>query len=151
MAGRSLRQDERAIEGLPIRLVIALVVGVASLSVMMSTIDGLDSLGVNEVDVVPNRDVVDPGPHSIEVRVVDASGEPVVNATVVAKSGSAKLSGIRTAETAYDGTAQLSITPRLGPNRSKGTVEFEVKPPSGKYVDRRGNAELLVIEGGGEG
>ncbi len=32
-----LWRDDRAIEGLPIRLVIALVVGVASLSVMMNT------------------------------------------------------------------------------------------------------------------
>ena len=32
---RSFRTDRRAIEGLPVRLVIALVVGVASLSVMM--------------------------------------------------------------------------------------------------------------------
>ncbi len=32
------RSDDRAIEGLPIRLVIALVVGVASLSVMMNMI-----------------------------------------------------------------------------------------------------------------
>ena len=31
-------RDERAIEGLPVRLVIALVVGVASLSVMMNTL-----------------------------------------------------------------------------------------------------------------
>ncbi|MFC7196258.1 hypothetical protein ACFQL4_19210 [Halosimplex aquaticum] len=36
----TLSQDERAIEGLPIRLVIALVVGVASLAIMMQMIGG---------------------------------------------------------------------------------------------------------------
>lgn len=48
-----LWRDDRAIEGLPIRLVIALVVGVASLSVMMVFISGLDTMTVTELDVDP--------------------------------------------------------------------------------------------------
>ena len=43
------RDDERAIEGLPVRLVIALVVGVASLSVMMSMLSGISGLAVTEI------------------------------------------------------------------------------------------------------
>jgi hypothetical protein len=145
MTGRSLRRDERAIEGLPIRLVIALVVGVASLSVMMNTISGLGSLGVSELDVRPQPEVVEPGPADVTVSVVDPEGEPVANATVIAKSGSARLPGITTAETGYNGTATLSIAPQLGPNQAEGAVEFEVKPPGGEYTDRRKNTGLLVI------
>jgi hypothetical protein len=144
---RSLRRDERAIEGLPIRLVIALVVGVASLSVMMNTISGLGALGVSELDVRPAPEVTDPGPTEVAVTVVDPEGEPVANATVVAKSESARLASIHTAETNYTGTATFSLRPRLGPNQVEGSVAFEVKPPSGSYADRRENAGLLVVEG----
>jgi len=77
---RSLLRDERAIEGLPIRLVIAVVVGIASLSVMMTTISGLGSLGVDEVDARPTPDVVEPGEIDLTVAVVDHEGEPVANA-----------------------------------------------------------------------
>ncbi len=46
---RSLVADRRAIEGLPVRLVIALVVGVASLSVMMGMIGDIDGLAATEI------------------------------------------------------------------------------------------------------
>jgi hypothetical protein len=143
---RSFRRDERAIEGLPIRLVIALVVGVASLSVMMNTISGLGTLGVSELDVRPEPEVVEPGPTDVTVTVVDPEGEPVANATVIAKSGGARLSGITTAETGYNGTASVHLEPRLGPNQAEGSVTFDVKPPSGSYDDRRENTALLVVE-----
>ncbi len=142
-----LRHDERAIEGLPIRLVIALVVGVASLAVMMNTIQGLGALGVSELDARPSPDVVEPGTQTINVTVVDSGGDTVANATVVAKSGSARLSGVTTAETGADGTVRLTVDPRLGPNRVEGTVELDVKPPSDSYADRRGNTDILVVEG----
>lgn len=143
---RSFRRDERAIEGLPIRLVIALVVGVASLSVMMNTISGLGSLGVSELDVRPEPEIVEPGPTDVTVTVVDPEGEPVANATVIAKSGDARIDGLSTAETGYNGTATLSLNPQLGPNQAEGTVEFDVKPPGGEYDDRRENTGLLVVD-----
>ena len=146
MTERTLRDDERAIEGLPIRLVIALVVGVASLSVMMSTISGLGTLGVDELDVRPQPEVIGPGETNVTVSVVDSSGEPVANATVIAKSGTARLDSISTATTGYDGAANLTIAPQLGPNQAEGSVSFEVKPPGGGYADRRENTEILVID-----
>jgi hypothetical protein len=144
---RSLWQDERAIEGLPIRLVIALVVGVASLAVMMNTIQGLGALGVSELNVQPSPDVVEPGEREINVTVVDAEGDPVADATVIAKSGSATIGNVTTVETGADGRATLSLHPQLGPNRVEGTVELDVKPPSDSYADRRGNTDLLVVGG----
>jgi hypothetical protein len=146
---RSLRHDTRAIEGLPIRLVIALVIGVACLSVMMTTISGLGSVGTSEVDVRPESEVVSPDVGNVTLTVVDAKGDPVSNATVIAKSGSAKLSGVQTAETGASGTATLDIDPQLGPNQAEGTIEFDVKPPGGDYADRRANTELLVVKSQG--
>jgi hypothetical protein len=142
----ALRRDERAIEGLPVRLVIALVVGIASLSVMMSTISGLGSLGVTELDTRPQPDIVSPGTQTVTVGVVDPEGGPIVNATVIAKSGTARLSGLTTAETNATGVATLTIAPRLGPNQVEGTVTLDVKPPDGSYADERENTEILVVE-----
>ncbi|MBX0295557.1 DUF7382 domain-containing protein [Haloarcula nitratireducens] len=144
----SLRSDERAIEGLPIRLVIALVVGVACLSVMMSTISGIETLQVTEVDVQPHPEVTTPGPTDVTVTVVDPEGAPVAGATVVAKSGTATLSTVGTAETGSGGNATLSLSPSLGANQQQGTVVFDVKPPaSSSYQDSRSNTDLLVVKG----
>ena len=142
----SLWRDERAIEGLPIRLVIALVVGVACLGVMMSTISGLGTLQVTEVDVDPSPEVTDPGSGDVTVTVVDPKGSPVAGATVVAKSGTATLDSVTTAKVGDDGKARLSLSPSLGPNQQEGTVTFSVKPPSnGNYRDEQSNTELLVV------
>jgi hypothetical protein len=143
----SLWRDERAIEGLPIRLVIALVVGVACLSVMMSTISGIETLQVTEVDVEPQPEVTDPGTQDVDVTVVDSKGSPVSGATVVAKSGTATLSSVTTGETNSAGNVTLSLSPSLGPNQQDGTVVFEVKPPAGSnYEDARSNTDMLVVE-----
>jgi hypothetical protein len=141
-----LWRDDRAIEGLPIRLVIALVVGVASLSVMMNTIAGLDAITVTELDVDPQPEVIGAESTDLTLTVVDPDGQPVADATVVVSSGTATLEGVRTDETGADGTASVRIDPSLGPNQNEGTVEINIKPPaSGGYTDRRANADVLVV------
>jgi hypothetical protein len=143
-----LRSDERAIEGLPIRLVIALVVGVASLSVMMNMLGGIHGLTVTELDARPSPEVVGPGSQTISVTAVAAGGDPVAGATVVVSAGSAKLDGVHTAETGPNGTATLTVSPSLRENQDEGTLEIELKPPAdGGYADRRGNTEILVVRG----
>ena len=143
---RTLRSDTRGIEGLPVRLVIALVVGVASLSVMMNMISGISGLAVSELDVQPEPEVVAPGDRSIEVSVIDPEGTPVSDATVVARSGSARLEGVETATTDESGVATFELETGLGANQRDGTIEFDVKPPAGgDYADRRENTALLVI------
>jgi len=141
--------DERAIEGLPIRLVIALVVGVASLGVMMNTLAGIQTLGVTELDVRPQPEVVGEGATDVEVAVVGPEGDRVVNATVVAKSGTARLDSVVTAETGANGSATLSLDPTLGPNQDEGTISLSVKTPAGgQYADDRENTNILVVAGG---
>jgi len=149
MEPRALAGDERAIEGLPIRLVIALVVGVASLSVMMNTLGGIQTLGVTELDVKPTPEVVDEASTDISVAVVGPQGDRVANATVVATGGTATLDSVTTARTDANGTATLSLSPSLGPNQQEGTIQFDVKPPAGgQYADERGNTEVLVVADG---
>jgi hypothetical protein len=144
--------DERGIEGLPVRLVIALVVGVAGLSVMLNMLSGLSGLAVAELDVRPTPEVTGPGAQDVTVRVVGPDGEGVSNATVLAEGGSARVDGVTVAHTNASGMATLSLAPRLGPNQPDGTVTFDVKPPAGsQFVDRRENTAVLVVRGAATG
>ncbi|MFB6087830.1 MAG: carboxypeptidase regulatory-like domain-containing protein [Haloarculaceae archaeon] len=146
MQPRRLTGDERAIEGLPIRLVIALVVGIASLSVMMNTLGGIQTLGVTELDVRPTPEVVGEGSRDVDVTVVGPDGDRIANATVVAKSGTARLNAVTTATTNANGTATLSLAPSLGPNQEEGTIQLGIKPPAdGQYADKRDNTRVLVV------
>jgi hypothetical protein len=145
---RRFHSDERAIEGLPIRLVIALVVGVASLSVMMNMLGGLQGLSVTELDARPDPEVVTPGEQTIELTVVGADGDPVSDAVVVVKGGTADIDGVKTGETGRDGTTSVEVDPELRPNQEDGTLVIEIKPPAGsEFADERGNTEILVVRG----
>jgi hypothetical protein len=138
--------DDRGIEGLPVRLVVAFVVGVAALGVLLSMVNGVNTLAVSELDAKPSPDVVGPGEQTVEVTAVDADGNSVSGATVVVKSGTADLDGVATATTGDDGTASLDLAPELGPNQAEGTLTISLKPPAGgQYVDRRENTKLLVV------
>ncbi len=142
-----LRRDERAIEGLPVRLVIALVVGVASLSVMLSMVSGIQGLAVTELDAQPEPEVTTPGQQDLDVAVVDPDGSRVADATVIVRAGSARLDGVATATTDADGMATLSVDPSLGPNQPDGTLRITIKPPAGSdYADDRENTAVLVVE-----
>jgi hypothetical protein len=144
----TLWRDERAIEGLPIRLVIALVVGIACLAVMMNVIGGLNAFGSTELDTDPEPEIIEAGNETdIEVTVLDPGGDPIQNATVVATGDSAQLPGIRTAATGENGTAVFSgVVAGLQPNQDRGTIHLDIRPPSdGDYTDNRENTDILVI------
>jgi hypothetical protein len=145
----AFRADRRAIEGLPIRLVIALVIGVASLSVMMNMLTGIQGLSTTELDVRPEPEVMGPDGGSLELTVVGADGSSVAGATVLVKAGSADLDGVRSGTTGENGQVSISVDPTLRANQDEGTLLVEVKPPAGSgYVDRRGNTKVLVVRGG---
>jgi len=141
----NLWQDDRAIEGLPIRLVIALVVGVASLAVMMSVLGGMDAFGSTELDTKPSPEVIPPNSTEVTVTVVDPDGEGIEAATVVASGDTATLDSPQTAKTDGNGTATLTLDPELGPNQEEGTVDLDIRPPEGDYTDERANTGILVL------
>ncbi|SFR34704.1 DUF7382 domain-containing protein [Halogeometricum limi] len=145
---RRFAADDRAIEGLPIRLVVALVVGVATMSVMLNMLSGVQGLAVTELDVKPTPDVVTPGEQDVTMLVVDPDGDPVEGATVVVKDGTADIDDVVHATTGEDGTATLTVAPDLRSNQESGTLVVDVKPPAGsQFVDRRANTEILVVAG----
>lgn len=146
--GDSFGADTRAIEGLPVRLVVALVVGVASLSMMMNMLAGVQGLAITELDVrpAPEMDVVAPGEQELTVTVVDPEGNAVSGAMVIVDGGTAQQDGVVTERTGADGRATVSVSPTLRANQDRGTLTVDIKPPAGsQYVDRRENTAILVI------
>lgn len=144
-----LLADERGIEGLPVRLIIAFVVGVAALSVMLNMISGVESFAVAELDVKPEPQIVGPESQTIELKAVGSDDTAVADATVMVQSGTATLDSMAMATTDEDGTATVEIDPSLGPNQEKGTLEIDIEPPAGSnYMDRRENTEITVVADG---
>jgi len=146
MSLKTFWHDDRAIEGLPIRLVIALVVGVASLAVMMNVITGLDTFGSEELSTQPEPEIIQEGQTDVEVQVTGPDGQPMSNATVIAKSGTAQLDSMSYAETDANGNVTLSVDPELRPNQQEGTIELDIRPPAGDYTDDQENTGILVID-----
>lgn len=154
-SNRSFSDDDRAIEGLPIRLVIALIIGVVSLGIMLQILGGIDGFeGDTEVDVEFEDDVVDlgDGDHTdpFTVSVVDEDGNEVTDATIIATAGDAQMDGALVDSTG-EGSNEADFrfadeNLRLPPDQDTGTVEFSVEPPSGtSWADDEPNNELLVI------
>ncbi|WP_135667312.1 DUF7382 domain-containing protein [Halorhabdus rudnickae] len=151
---RSFKEDERAIEGLPIRLVIALVVGVAALGIMMQVLGTFDFGADKEVTVEYENPVVSENGDDLIISVVDSKGEAVKNSYVVVKGDTLSTEGVVSAHTGEnDHTVQIAIgggddeiTPQWRSNQDSGELTVTVKPPQdGNYVDDRGNPDPTII------
>jgi uncharacterized protein YggU (UPF0235/DUF167 family) len=158
---RSFREDDRAIEGLPIRLVIALVVGVMALGIMTNILSGLGSIG--ETEVKPNYDgdriVKTNGDSSLTIKAVDENGKAVNGATIIIRGGTAQLEQSITLQTgpdsntvSFDLASELpsgtSMSDLLRSDQSKGTLKVEIIPPSDSdWTDDETNNEVVVIKG----
>lgn len=147
---RKFLTDERAIEGLPIRLVIALVVGVAALGIMMSVLGDVGDFGDEEVTVQFDDELVTAG-SSVNVSVVTEDGEPVEEAEVLVTSGSLTLQDNPIVLDATNGSAELDLAENpvdFRSDQNRGELEFEVVVPSDSdYVDDADNPSLTVIDG----
>lgn len=149
---RSFTADDRAIEGLPIRLVIALVVGVAALALMLNMLGTIGEVGDTEVSIdIPNSDdqIIEEGyRNDVSIHVIDENGGEVEDATVVVTAGSAQLSEPVYEETETDSNvAEIDFDgePGLRADQDIGTLEIEVIPPSdSNYIDEQPNPEIRV-------
>lgn len=141
-------RDQRAIEGLPIRLVIALVVGVASLAIMMSMLGGIGTISETEVDVEPAPVTVDADTSTdVDLTVIGDDGNTVSDATVIVSSESAWLDSAAKGTTDDNGQVQLSLDPELKQGQRIGTLQVDIVPPTNSdYVDDQANTEIVVIE-----
>ncbi|WP_440772034.1 DUF7382 domain-containing protein [Natronorubrum sp. DTA28] len=151
----SFARDDRAIEGLPIRLVIALVVGVAALALMLNMLGGIGDVGDTEVTIdIPDSDdqIIPPDRDlSIEIEVLDEDGGSVSDATVIVTAGSAQLEEPvegNTGEGENTATVEFGGEQSLRADQDIGTLEVEVIPPSdSNYIDEQPNPEIRVADG----
>ncbi|GAB7018884.1 DUF7382 domain-containing protein [Halostagnicola bangensis] len=141
-------EDDRAIEGLPIRLVIALVVGVACLGIMMNMLSGIGTLSETEVDVEIDPTTIPAGTEEdVNITVIGEDGNDVEGATVIVSSGSASINETVDNETDSDGTTILNLEPEIRQGQGTGTLEVDVHPPtSTDYVDEQANNDIIVTE-----
>ncbi|WP_084802570.1 hypothetical protein [Halorientalis sp. IM1011] len=154
---QSFRGDERAIEGLPIRLVIALVVGVASLAIMMNLLGGIGTVGETEVDIETTGDGIESMTDSsgndkdatFTIQVVDNEGKAIDGESTVIISGKNVELVSGTITETVEGETDITIEHDQIDFRSdqvKGTLEVTVEPPGdGNYKDDQ-PAELTVTK-----
>jgi len=160
----TLRGDERAIEGLPVRLVIAVAVGVAALGVMLGALTGFDQFETTEVTVEASDELValsSEDNEPVTLAVVTENGRPVTDTQVLVTGGSLPLSnGPVTLDTGADShevglaigspspKADGHAAPAFRAGQRRGTLDIDVVPPPG--TDRRDeedNPALVVVEG----
>lgn len=160
----ALRNNERAIEGLPVRLVIAVAVGVAALSIMLGMLAEFDDFGTTEVTIEASDELLVPqgGSYgSVTLAVVTEDGQPVEDAQILVTEGSLPLENgpvdLETGPNSHEVTLAVgstapgaggSVFPDFRDGQDRGTLEIEVVPPSGTDLrDERDNAELVVVDG----
>ena len=159
----ALLADERAIEGLPIRLVVAVAVGVAALGIMTGMLAGFDGFRTTEVTVEASDELVVSGSGSTEpvtLAVVTEDGQPVESAQLLVTEGSLPLANgpvdlqtgpdsneVRLAIGSPDPGADGHVTAEFRTGQRRGTLEIEVIPPSGDLRDEEANPELVVVSG----
>jgi hypothetical protein len=153
---RSFTEDERAIEGLPIRLIIALVVGVAALGLMLQVLGTFGGFGDEEVTVqIGSNETVDLSDAqtkqggNVSFTVVTEGGDPVEGATVLLEPGTAQ-GDIIEAEVDGNGEATVDLSqanPSLQSDQNRGTYVIDILPPSdGDYTDDQENPEIVLLD-----
>lgn len=131
---RSLADDDRAIDGIPIRLVVALIVGVVTLGIVMQILRGIDTFDSDtEVDVefdLQRTMIQTPSACTSLMQTgttTDARG--------IATAGDARMHGAiggHTGEASNEATFTFEEeNVRLTPDLAVGTAELEVQPPTG--------------------
>lgn len=151
---RKFFKDEDGVEGLPVRLIVVLVVGIIALAAMVAALNGFKpqkSLSAAVVQVggkdgnmlLVSKAGYGPVEHNwtCRVKVVDANGDPIDSASVIVHG----LSGAGTDVTDKNGIAYLSQTNnvRLNSNQNSGYMTLEVTAP-GFNAFRNENAMAVV-------
>lgn len=151
---RKFMDDDDGVEGLPVRLIVVLVVGVIALAAMVAALGSFKpqkslSASVYEVGgkdgnllTVPKAgyDMVEHN-WTCRVKVIDANGDPVVGASAIVHG----LSGAGSAITDKDGEAYLTKTNdvKLNTNQNSGYMTLEVTAPG--YNQYKNENALAVV------
>jgi len=155
----SILADDRAVEGMPIRLVVAVAVGAAAMALLVPMLEGVEQHDRPTVTVEPARHQIVLGSETavrtVDIGVVTDDGRPIRDATVVLSSGSAPL--VDGPHTLGTGPESSEVTVSIGESpaadltvafratQQRGTIEIDVIPPD-QTTYRRGtdHPELTV-------
>ena len=155
-AERSLRRDNRAVEEMPIRLVVAVAVGAAAMSLLLPMAETIEASEEPEltVELQPRQFALGAEEsQSVRLDVVTEEGEPVDDAAVVISGRSLPVDDgpavFRTGQDSNTVTftvgrgSEADVPVSFRPTQTRGTLTLEVVPPSG-YADERNNPEITV-------
>jgi hypothetical protein len=141
-------RDETASMGLPIRMVVLTIVGMAGLAAMViaigdinlvpktmhADITGIDNSTISSVLLVNN------GTKNVTVRVIDIDGGPVVGATVVIYGLHTSASGISDS----NGNALVNIDTASFSVSGEGYLKLSAK--ASEFVDYKNDFALKVVD-----
>jgi hypothetical protein len=151
---KSFWKNDDAVEGLPVRLIVVLVVGVIALAAMVAALNGFKpqktlTASVYEVGGKDGNMLMIPkagfGPvehnWTCRVKVVDANGDAIEGASVIVHG----LSGAGSDVTDRYGVAYLSKTNNvnLNSNQNSGYMTLEVSAPG--YNTLRNENAIAVV------
>lgn len=139
---------------MPIRLLVAITVGIATFSLLVPLSDDVADAETTEVTVEPEPAQIQPGTN-VTIAVVTADGEPVEDATVVVRGRSLPVENdpltFRTGPNSHTVTLRVTrgasgdVPVDFRQTQRRGTINFDVVAPTDAYVDDRGNPEVTVI------
>lgn len=147
-------KNDDAVEGLPVRLIVVLVVGVIALAAMVAALNGFKpqksmSATVYEVGGKDGNMLMVPkagfGPvehnWTCRVKVVDANGDPVEGASVIVHG----LSGAGSDVTDRYGVAYLSKTNNINLNSNQNSGYMALEVSASGYSTLRNENAIAVI------
>jgi hypothetical protein len=155
--------DERGVEGMPIRLVVAVTVGIAAFSLLVPMAERVERTEQTEVTVEsqPRQLTVEPGNASTaRIDVVTTDDQPIAGATLVVSGRSAIIEGgplvfetgdrhTLTLDIGFSSAADIAVAFR--PTQERGTISVQVVPPSNSaYTDDLVNPEITIRRTDGE-
>lgn len=136
-----LYSGDRGVLGLPMRMVVALIIGGAALGAvtyfMMTHCWTPEQLNVSW-----EPGVADAGLTTITVTVSDADGDPIKDASVVITG----LGGAGSNKTNGTGEAEITINTQIPDHRNQGYLDITAKA-SGCYKDYSQDKAIKVVEG----
>lgn len=144
---------------MPIRLVVAITVGTAAMSLLVPMLDTVEETKQTAVTVEPDSQqvVLDPETEmaNVTIAVISGAGEPIPDSTVIVSERSLPLAdGPQTFETGPDSheitvsvgdTTRADVPVTFRKTQQRGTIELDVHPPSsGDFTVRSDHPELTV-------
>ncbi len=154
MSRGEFRQDRRAIESMPIKLVIASVVGVVALGLMLGLLADAEPSQPTEVtfetgdseDLIIEAD----SDESVTIFVVDENGREVGGATAVVSAKTARVSEAHSFSPSGNSN-EIELTFQAGDielftGQQTGRLKVEiVTPTDSNWVDTEPNPEIVVV------